>query len=140
MHEVDTFSFLTICPLILFAQIIVCITYAKNSQLRVKPGSIFFGLVIIELALNVHLLATAGKYRFMLVYRIIFSANEPMPPSFIPFCLSMSFIETFFSMLHFMYLILFMFHTIFLFRFSLKKSTFESIQNPTLSGPCYKVS
>lgn len=45
-----------------------------------------------------------------------------MPYSFIGFCLSMGFMSSFFSLLHFLYLIMFMFHTIFLFRFSLKKS------------------
>lgn len=48
--------------------------------------------------------------------------NQPMPSSFVPFCLIMCFVYSFFSLNHFMYLVMFMFYTIFIFRFSLKKS------------------
>jgi hypothetical protein len=58
------------------------------------------------------------------VYRTINTYNEPMPNSFIGFCLSMCLGYSFFSLLHFMYLVMFMFYTIFIFRFSLKKSIY----------------
>jgi hypothetical protein len=62
---------------------------------------------------------------FYLAYKTIFDDNkDPMPSSFIGFCVSMGFMSSFFSLLHFLYLIMFMFYTIFLFRFSLKKSKF----------------
>jgi hypothetical protein len=47
IHIIDKIYFLVVCPIILLAQIVVIITYAKYTQLRAKPGNIFCGLVII---------------------------------------------------------------------------------------------
>ncbi len=45
-----------------------------------------------------------------------------MPNCFVGFCMTMAIFGTVFTIIHFMYLVMFMFYTIFVFRFSLKKS------------------
>lgn len=122
LHVIDKVFFLAVCPIILFGQVIVLITYKRYTQLLAKPGNIFCGLVIIEMCLTSHLLINASTFLTIQVYRTIYSDLNPMPSSFVGFCVAMGFYSSFFSLLHFMYLIMFMFYTIFLFRFSLKKS------------------
>lgn len=60
MHNIDRFAFLVACPVLLVFQVLFLVTYRRSSQLLAKPGNIFCGLVVIELALNVHLLANAS--------------------------------------------------------------------------------
>lgn len=63
LHAIDRWAFLTVCPVLLVFQVLFLVTYKQNPQLLVKPGNIFCGIVVIELALNVHLLANAGIYQ-----------------------------------------------------------------------------
>ena len=49
------------CPLIFIGQLILLITYRKFESLLVRPGNIFFSILIIETILNLRLLATASN-------------------------------------------------------------------------------
>lgn len=60
LHVVDKVFFLAACPVIMFGQVVVLITYSRYSQLLAKPGNIFCGLVFIEMCLNSHLLLNAS--------------------------------------------------------------------------------
>lgn len=51
--------YLVVCPIILFVQVVIILTYVKQRQLRAKPGNIFCAIVSIQTGLNIHLFANA---------------------------------------------------------------------------------
>ena len=61
MHSADKSIFLIACPILLILQIIIVSMFVKNHQsLFTKPGNIFFALVILEIGLNLHLIASSS--------------------------------------------------------------------------------
>lgn len=114
--------YLVVCPIIFFIQVMILATYIKEKQLRAKPGNIFCAILSIETGLNIHLFSNARNLFSHLVFHIIWPNDQPMPNCFVGFCMAMAIFGTVFTIIHFMYLVMFMFYTIFVFRFSLKKS------------------
>lgn len=60
MHSADKSIFLIACPILLILQIIIVSMFVKNQSLFTKPGNIFFALVILEIGLNLHLIASSS--------------------------------------------------------------------------------
>lgn len=49
-----------ICPIIFIAQLLILLTYWKNSSLLIRSGKIFKTLILIETVLNLSLFTNAS--------------------------------------------------------------------------------
>lgn len=60
LHDIDRYAFMVLCPFILVLQLMIIAIYYRYSNLMQRPRNIFFGIVVFELLINLHFLATSS--------------------------------------------------------------------------------
>lgn len=119
----DRIIILSLCPILLVFQIIIIVMFLRHTSLLIKPGNVFFVLVLIEAGLNIHLIVTASTKCNYLVYHTINQSSQ-VPENYPTICSGFGYAQALFEINHISYLYIFLFYVVFTIRHTLKKSTF----------------